>query len=156
MAEGRWNHHIVWHDCLQVEIFNYAFASPRVGNTAFSNDFLAGTGEGKPLNTVAFNQVDKSYRFTHKGDLVPTVPPPGWPLGCVIHSILLVGLRFVDVGLPYATCMHVRELPKQCMWWHRCACAASPRESKVSGWRVAPGGGCPSKLVRLQGKHYES
>jgi len=76
----------------EVEIFNYAFASPRVGNTAFSNDFLAGTGDGKQQNAVAFNQVDKSYRFTHKGDLVPTVPPPGWPLGYthVERSVFLI------------------------------------------------------------------
>lgn len=60
----------------QIEVFCYAFASPRVGNTAFRSDFLAGTGDSKPLNIVAVKQVDKCYRFTHKGDLVPAVPPP--------------------------------------------------------------------------------
>lgn len=66
----------------QSEVFCYAFASPRVGNASFSTDFLAGTGDRKPLDIVAVNKVDKCYRFTHKGDLVPAVPPP-WLFGCV-------------------------------------------------------------------------
>jgi hypothetical protein len=65
----------------QVEVFNYAFASPRVGNSQFTTDFLEGTGRRKQLETVATNQVDKSYRFTHKADLVPAAPPPVWILG---------------------------------------------------------------------------
>lgn len=62
-------------------MFNYAFASPRVGNSQFTSDFLEGSGSKKQLETVATNLVDKSYRFTHKADLVPAAPPPVWILG---------------------------------------------------------------------------
>lgn len=58
----------------QVEVFCYAFASPRVGNQEFCNDFL------ERGDSVAEGQVDKAFRFTHKGDLVPAVPPP-WLFG---------------------------------------------------------------------------
>jgi hypothetical protein len=59
---------------LQVEVFCYAFASPRVGNQEFCSDFL------ERGDSVAEGQVDKAFRFTHKGDLVPAVPPP-WLFG---------------------------------------------------------------------------
>jgi hypothetical protein len=58
----------------QVEVFCYAFASPRVGNEEFCSDFL------ERGDSVAEGQVDKAFRFTHKGDLVPAVPPP-WLFG---------------------------------------------------------------------------
>lgn len=67
---------------VQVEVFYYGYASPRVGNGAFCAEFLEGTGNGKVLQTVAVAKVDKGYRFTHKGDLVPAVPPT-WMFGLV-------------------------------------------------------------------------
>jgi hypothetical protein len=59
---------------MQIDVFFYGFASPRVGNEAFCSEFLPGTGIGRAEPAVVEGQVDKGYRFTHKGDVVPSVP----------------------------------------------------------------------------------
>lgn len=50
---------------LQLNVTTYTYGAPRVGNEAFAK-FISGQG-------------DRNYRITHYNDLVPIVPPFGWP-----------------------------------------------------------------------------
>eukprot|EP00775_Hariotina_reticulata_P004336 gene4336-4589_t len=67
-----------------VELECYAFASPRVGNMSFA---------------MLFNEVvPNCFRFTHKSDVVPAVPPIGW-YKHVGRPVMLIEPADNDYGL---------------------------------------------------------
>jgi len=62
------------------EVKCFAFASPRVGNPGFVAKF----------NELIGNNQNGCYRFTHKDDVVPAVPPYFWGFDHVSNAVFLL------------------------------------------------------------------